>query len=366
MKFTLSFLILGVVAVGCGKKSIHSGSVSSGNIVNGNEVEYNTNDEVASATVYFKNKNGSTCSGVLISERAVLTAAHCLNASTPEIVHIGYIITNPNIQADNQFKVSKTILHESFDGKTLANDIALIILEKNVNLPYRPIRILDPSKKFEAGVPLTVLGFSPFTRSMRQDIFETFSYKILYNYTQDANKLRRQNVISNRNLEAEKKIEFVQVMGGICPGDSGGPSLVYLKGVPYLYGVNSFISSSQVQEEKYYDCEMVGASTVVASYRNWIESKLRGLPPPQIHKVQADINPNDQRCGNKILQSLGLFEERYSDNTCQNPEAVTRYLQGVVDECRNNCNESISLYVNCRYLEKGIRKFANKAKEACR
>lgn len=359
MKLLISSLFLASFAISCGKAPSSTSRVSQGSIVGGREIEYNTNDEIASASAYFKTKKGATCSGVVIANRVVLTAAHCLEKSVPEAIHVGEIRLN-------RFPVKKTIIHKDYNPKTLANDLGLIILESNIEMPFRPIRILDSHSRLAEGTPLTVAGFSPFTRNQRQDIFEALSYKIMYDYTEDDHRLRKQTVLAfeSRNRDP-KKVMFAQLMGGICPGDSGGPTFIHVNGRPFLYAINSFISSHMIQEKKYYDCEMFGASSIVASYRSWIEEEIRGLQGPQFQKTQVAPPAEAQKCGQAILDTFGLFEQEYLDNSCKSSSSVTSYLQGLVDDCRKSCSGQFDAYVHCRFMELGIRKFVRKAENTC-
>ncbi|XP_030246494.1 serine protease grass-like, partial [Drosophila navojoa] len=84
------------------------------------------------------------CAGTLITERFVLTAAHCFNEGKPQFVRLGeYKISNetdcgilkgkyvcaPPVE---DIKIDEIIKHENFSQHTGLNDIALIKLSEKV------------------------------------------------------------------------------------------------------------------------------------------------------------------------------------------------------------------------------------------
>ena len=151
----LFYLLILLIVCACGKTPDDM-NISENAIIGGREIEYNTNNFLASSTIYFMSNNGKSCSGVLVSNRAALTAAHCVYKAKVEEIYVG------KVDPFMKLKVSNTIVHDKYNDKSLVNDIALIILEKELSFPGRPVRVFESENNLETGTPLKVLGFSPY------------------------------------------------------------------------------------------------------------------------------------------------------------------------------------------------------------
>lgn len=347
-------LIILLITSACGK-STENIEISESAIIGGREIEYNLNNDLASSTIYFKNKKGSNCSGILISKKAALTAAHCVYKSTVEEIYVG------KIDSSMKLKVSKTIVHDKYDDKTLDNDIALILLEKELSFPGRPVKILEPETNLETGTPLKVLGFSPYSKQLKWNFFEMFEADITTTYEEGLSKLREQWV-TLLEYYPPYKVEFAQPWGGTCSGDSGGPTFIMNMNTPYLYAINSSVVASKANKEL-SDCEMTGISTLVSPYKDWIKKHLKQFVPQyeNLSKVEGNI------CGKGILASMDLFGEVYYDDQCRDAGEVTNYLQKIVDECRSICSKDFpEMMYQCRYMELGIKSFVRKATSTCK
>lgn len=70
------------------------------------------------------------CAGALISDRFVLTVAHCANDGPLKVVRLGANGNNYDNSLD--FKVDKMIVHRYFNSKRSYHDIALVKLKTSV------------------------------------------------------------------------------------------------------------------------------------------------------------------------------------------------------------------------------------------
>lgn len=94
---------------------------SNNNSINGTDGRY---------TVVLEDNNEFLCSGSLITEKCVLTAAHCVQRlpSVQNLTVRGGIITELSDKSINQ-KASKLHIHSEFNDRTIQNDIAIVQLE---------------------------------------------------------------------------------------------------------------------------------------------------------------------------------------------------------------------------------------------
>lgn len=286
------FLILSVVSiVGCSSENESIQSVQNldqNSVIGGAEVA--KADAIARFTVgIYDQKNNFICTGSLISENKVLTAAHCIEAVATQV----FIVFDLNFKAVdsknmNVLRQAKALyVHPGYNDKqddsdatTMdTNDIAVIEFEGSLPEGYKPIEFLKDQKILKRGTEVHVAGFganevteeevTKRDRQFRKELANGDVYcsdeKLTYCFRIDflGSETLRTGAVQIQGF-SEKEIRLSEAKGqGTCVGDSGGP-LFYISENDYLLvGVTSRGSVT---------CDGPAIYTNALEYLDWIQN----------------------------------------------------------------------------------------------
>lgn len=240
--------------------------------------------QLSGGSVYVK----PFCTGTLIADDVVLTAAHCLDTAkggkpsfqtmSPSALAI-YVGDDPSQDLlQHLYLVSETLINPGYDRFRIRNDIALVRLSSPITEPVTPIQPLPPSEGFsaaDAGMTVNFAGFGEI---------ESGDWGV---------KLQVDLPIAGVGCsvsgcpdagDAATQVSYHQSFGGPCFGDSGGPFFVYRTSGTYVGGITSYGDSY---------CTIYGVSTRVDAFATMIADFVGSGGP-------GDTDPPAGDCGDGV------------------------------------------------------------------
>ena len=226
----------------------------------------------------------SGCTGSLLANDIVLTAAHCttenpyyiilyFSTDAPKSMQelIASVGTNPLIRRVVGGKVAGAWSKLTEDQKADWGDIALLKFEGGLPEGYELAKLLPNNVALKANQTVTLAGFG-----MTDGVKKSSSDRLL---KVDIPILNPTFSKSEMVVDSGKK--------GPCHGDSGGPAYVMVKGKRYVAGTTSRAES---QTDPMGLCIGDTVYTKTQAYNPWIKSMMTVLQSPT-YKAEAIPQP---------------------------------------------------------------------------
>lgn len=216
------------------------------------------------------------CGGSLIAPNVVLTAAHCVATKQKEVLLVRGgewdTQTKNELYAHQDRRVREIVLHEKFNKGSLANDVALLILEQPFELAenIQPVCLPPKNTKFD--------GNSCFASGWGKNVFgKEGKYQVILKKVQLPIVAHDQCQTAMRKTRLGNRFRLDQSFvcaGGngqdTCRGDGGSPLVCAIPGVPTHYYQAGIVAWGIGCNEP----NVPGVYVNVPLFRDWIDQKL--------------------------------------------------------------------------------------------
>ncbi len=186
------------------------------------------------------------CTGSILSEDTVLTAAHCVDDHPKKIT----IVFGPVIRSSKNFRSGVSyVQHPRWKKQTASGrgDLALILFSGGLPSGYTPVHLLEKSTKISKGLEVWMMG-----------------YGVASGVKHSGDGVLRFMGTQVEGWESSTEVITDGQKSSVCFGDSGGPSFLVEGGATVQWGVASSVLNST--------CNEASIHTSLQTYLRWLGS----------------------------------------------------------------------------------------------
>ena len=275
MKKLISSVVLGLSLTSCGPLDLQSIKTQTDSGIYGGQ-DVAPEDKIQNSIVgVYDSRTGTLCTGTLLKNNIVLTAAHCLGIDTADMkVYFGADMTETGYDEKNLRQVDKMEASPYSEYRRTAKysigDIALLHFQGDVPERYRPVMVL-PKPEFlhkDAVIYVAGYGVNDPNQSTGMGILRKTILTILepeyrpYSADRDNFPITEATVMQDDGQ-------------GTCHGDSGGPAFVIANNQYFLWGV---ISGGINRGSQKCDGKVLITNALI--YKSWINKTAKSLVGP--------------------------------------------------------------------------------------
>lgn len=252
--------------------AIEAGRFTRSGIIGGKNAD-GSEDFAKTIVALFNTQGGNLCTGSIISDSIIVTAAHCFFSSdirTSSPAATWRVIFGTNIRAQNRimrpvisYRTSPMWPARGTD-ETNSGDIAVVYFSGGLPDGFQPVPILEDASVLTADATILLAGYGV------EDGVQRKGSGILRSV---------ETTIANPSY-SETEISVDQTKGkGACHGDSGGPAYIKIGDKWMLWGVtNHGINDSKDR------CDVNASYALIPFYKNWLNKTAailinEGKPP---------------------------------------------------------------------------------------